>query len=73
MPFAHGLPGHPGPHRQCPRGHLAVSRPRLALPRLPIVYLSVIDLDPSRLSHLGITNDHGQFKIAKGHDSKRDE
>ena len=36
--------------------------PRLALPRLPIAYLSVIDLDPSRLSHLGITNDHGQSR-----------
>ena len=47
--------------------------PRLALPRLPVAYLPVIDLDPSRLSHLGITNDHGQLKIAKGHAPKRDE
>ena len=65
MPFAHSLPGQPGP-RPPVLSWSSCCLPSLAwlFPRLPIAYSSVIDLDPSRLSHLGITNDHGQLKIA---------
>jgi hypothetical protein len=54
----------PGPARTSSARALVVILlspvPRLAVTRLPIAYSSAIDLDPSRLSHLGITNDHGQ-------------